>query len=245
MPDGGFTKMPELPEEAHCAKCGYCLRGLAISRCPECGTQFDPYALLEPFPPFIPKTLNRRDFRRLVSPAWTEYAAAVVAVIWCAWVWGDLDAADDSTFVWAILPASCVLLLMVIDVLKLQYILRGRNIHRRTMRWSPRKRVVVAAVLVVILSSYVSPWPVDPRFWISKPALERLARQVLTTGQMPPDHWVGLYYARYISRIGNGMNFRLGEWNECRGLEYVIPGQQPARAVQYRHLGGRWYRWAL
>lgn len=50
-----------LDENALCRSCGYCLRGLADNRCPECGCEFDPAD---------PRTFRRKSAASLLRP-WT------------------------------------------------------------------------------------------------------------------------------------------------------------------------------
>ena len=37
----GLIYVPPRPDQGHCKKCGYDLRGLQSCRCPECGTPFE------------------------------------------------------------------------------------------------------------------------------------------------------------------------------------------------------------
>ena len=244
MSQGVSSVMPELPEEARCAGCGYCLRGSVVPQCPECGRSFDAEALLKSLAPKRRRPLTSADLRRIASPGWTEYFAVGGAVIWSGWILGDLDFNEwNSSLPFALLPILGIFLMMLIDILAIKTIFLTREVPALLRDWHFRQRISLAGTLIVLTSLYWSPWPPDARFWCSRYALDRLAQQVLTTGNTPPDEWVGFYHARYVSRIENGMNFRLGNWNDCHGLEYIVPGHQPARAVQYRHLGGNWYYW--
>jgi hypothetical protein len=239
------TTMPEMPEQARCARCGYCLRGITIPRCPECGTPFDAEALLRSLAPKRPRPFTAEDLKQLSAPKWQEYLAVVLAVGWSSVVCDSFYVFEDAPLFVALAPAFGVLLLMLIDFVRAWSILLYCDVPPVLRRLNVGSRLRLAGILILLCSSYWTPWPVYPQFWVSKPALDALAQQVLLTGKTPPDEWVGLYHARYISKIGNGINFRFGNWNDCRGLEYIIRGKQPERAVTYTHLGGGWYYWHL
>jgi hypothetical protein len=163
-----------------------------------------------------------------------------LGLAWLVWMTGG-DEVDFFSFAFGVVPAGSILLLMLIDLERISFILRNGQIPIGLEPWHWRRRFIIVVPLFVVVVSTLSPLPPDLRFWLSKPALDRLAQQVIANGDAP-DQWVGLYHVRYARRLGgNGMNFRLGHWEENHGLEYVKPGRQPERDVQYRHLGGDWY----
>jgi hypothetical protein len=244
MDNGVSATMPELPEQARCPSCGYCLRGSTVPRCPECGRSFDPFAVLNSLAPRRPRLLNARERWLLRPPGKREWFLAVLAMSLLVWINTDFDdpisIGPNSTW-FAAPPALAILILASLDLARVAVIFTTRDLPDELRQWRLRRRISLIATLTGFLLVSFFPWEPDIRFWLSKPALDSLAKQVMTKGRGQPDHWVGLYHARYISRITNGMNFRLGNWNDGHGLEFISPGSQPLRPVQYQHLGGQWY----
>ena len=47
---------PAHAAESRCDECGYRLRGLTVTRCPECGTEFNPHAAPQADVPWLRRT---------------------------------------------------------------------------------------------------------------------------------------------------------------------------------------------
>ena len=67
---GDAVDWSTIPDDVECARCGYNLRGLERSRCPECGLEFDWEEVLNPnlrpHPYLYEHHGGRRKFRRLI-----------------------------------------------------------------------------------------------------------------------------------------------------------------------------------
>ena len=111
--------MPELPEQARCKKCGYCLRGSVAPRCPECGATFDPNEILRVLRRQKRlQPLDRGDLKRLKKPGWREIIYSIVAIFWFNWILADAPNPFELYMLgFAILPSVAIVFLATCDLI--------------------------------------------------------------------------------------------------------------------------------
>src|SRR5262245_40214819 len=96
--------------DLYCPKCGYNVRGLEDSLCPECGSEFNRTELLQ-VPQVQPISLGRALLRLLWLPVASTLLGILVGVM--------LDKGDGATALLGVLPGFGLLIAALISTRKL------------------------------------------------------------------------------------------------------------------------------
>jgi hypothetical protein len=122
----------------------------------------------------------------------------------------------------------------------------GAGIRKISGEW--HQWALPATVFLIVLAASFLGWSRQLAFRLSRPAMERLAQQVPAGGNLP-DQWVGVYYARDIQALPDGMKFKLydaGSISFGYGFAYFprqLPPPSTSAWVEYEHWDGPWYVW--
>jgi hypothetical protein len=222
--------------EAQCLGCNYPLRGLPENRCPECGRVFDPNNRA---------TMN---LGRPISaaarfwqnpPGWplNIATAAVAFLLLYSYRFPGHDFLEETPWACASVLVGIVWLVRLFTFLAVGAYYRRRTIPLFGLRWAAAPLIVGVAFLLYKLDV-----PMHVAFWISRPAMQQLADQVIRNPNNPPKTAsVGLYTAENIEAFPTGMRFivRYRFMFGADGFQYC-PATQPT-GLGYRHLTGSWF----
>lgn len=190
----------------YCTACHYRLDHLPENRCPECGRAFDP----EDPTTFLGRNVISIWARRGRPPGnWTLAATAL---------FGILLLVGASMPKYETIGASFCMAHVMLIALVMDYGFRiaavsavhvstppracKRTLGRRRWRWVP-----LPLLALMLLSAYYSPWLLQIRFGLSRPAFERTVQGLKSgTHTNTGSQFVGLYH---VTGIGRG---RTGEW---------------------------------
>ena len=230
------------PEQPHprCLDRGYSLHGLAENRCPVCGRPFDPN-----------DSKSWRTARILTAKnRWLIRATGRIFL--------TLLIFDCLLLMYSFTPPSgysgsiCLGLFMGFPIL-LWWLCRvtiGLSVSAYYRIWeldSGRIRGWITPPLVIILTSILLYFNVPFRnvFHLSRPSLERFARQILQDKiAIPHLKTIGIYTIRDAKKLDNGLILPLGEtgfWDKT-GLAY-FPDLPPTSTYdeQFTLLEDGWY----
>jgi hypothetical protein len=226
-----------------CLDCSYPLQGLSHPTCPECGRAFDPadpatMNMGKPVAPWIPWVLG---------PIRWHVKAAIVAMalitFWFARVpGGELRVSKRALLVWAAVGAVWLVWPL------LRWIIARRNGWHRILTIGRTSDFVVGAVIAVTLAAVALGWPLKTAFWLSRPSMQSLVREVERAGKTPgTDRRIGLYTATEIRRIPGGLKFTVNEVEPIRlrtGFVY-LPNVNPNKKgwKSYTYIGNGWWTW--
>ena len=226
-----------------CLDCNYPLMDLPPHRCAEWGRPFDladpdTFNAGRPVPAYA---------RWAVGPiSWPVYLVALLGcgvTLWRArlpvqpfsWsapvLWGWVALAT----LWLAWP------------LVRRAVLRHYGWPRRVIRPMGRLHWVVPVVILVMAAAAADHLPPRAAFAASRPAMDRLARDVLDhpgTGFTP--RWVGLFWAKNIATVPGGVTF-VADDRDARvrvGFAY-LPRLRPdgLRFKVYHYVGHGWWDW--
>lgn len=198
----------QLPDTAICLQCGYSLRGLVETRCPECGRAFDPNDSTTFGPAARAKWLQAWAGP---PPRWHIYGIVVFTLLLLLEIsrpgWLKTPPGASFSLLSFVVAVANPILPMV---LALDYLVRvlvlwedrreGRTGRTKPSRVGLRRWLVTPLCLLLIYTATVHLWPLRGRFYLSRPAFERAARACLQ-GQEPGKgpRWIGLYHVRRIA----------------------------------------------
>jgi hypothetical protein len=90
-------------------------------------------------------------------------------------------------------------------------------------------------------------WPLKVGFAVSRPAMDRLAQGLITSGNtFEEDQWVGVYKAKRIWRVGDGVRFVTDDSDVSYTAGFVyLPQADPRRSKwsSYKYVGEKWWAW--
>jgi hypothetical protein len=240
-----FEPTPTESSVGLCLDCNYPLQHLASHRCPECGRPFDPdepttMNMGRPLGAFAKFALG--PIRPVVR--WIT-AAAVGFTLWTARLPGGR---------WSV-PWAAVALLVGIGTLWLVWpllrmlVARHRGWTRQQLTRGRRSRVIVGALVLLTAGVVVLNLPFKLAMALSRPAMDRLATEVLHSPDTArADRWVGLYKAKNIHKVPGGVKFTVEDpkgGGYTAGFVY-LPKVDPAKAKgwrAYQFAGGAWWTW--
>lgn len=220
----------ELPDTACCLRCGYALRGLPETRCPECGHPFDP---LDP-PTFRDPARRRRHGLGQLRPVyWRELVCVWSTALALAWLCTNLR--------WAVALPDFNAQVIIITGLGVGYAfawgLWWYAIWRRRARpdllsgfKQRRKRFHrLQWGIALYLFTLLYPWPVALRFLPQLPAFSAYAERYLTDRSTPTGPLqIGGERVAIIWGRGQGFVWFSFDESRCYGIaRYSIP---PSRA---------------
>jgi len=230
-----------VPPNPQCLECDYLLIGLIEHRCPECGRTFDPAD-----PTTYRTGIGNDDiYRPSLGPPGSRLngvaAIAAYALLLAASVPGtDLFSAFWASLVGAGCVAGWVLRLMM-------HFAARRYFHRRGVELPPfaRSWAVIPILALATIILIVNNAPLQIRVLLSRPAMDRYARDALKRGAPWPDEeWIGLFPARRIHCWPTTVDFAVAGsgWLGAVGrLAYVPSSSAPPPG--WTHLQGNWYIW--
>jgi hypothetical protein len=225
-----------------CLDCNYPLHGLPTPRCPECGREFDPanptsMNMGRELTPLMKWVLGPiRNTVRLAS--W----AAIVVALWYARLPGQRVRSSASIYV-----------LILLGTLWLTWPIL-RTFMGRRFGWptslllnGQRQRFLVG---IALLLSAVAIWyqlPLKLAMYISQPAMDRMAREVMDSGQpYGKNRWVGIYPARRIKAVPGGVRFTTEDSDVTYKAGFIyLPNVDPKKTnwKSYKYVGGGWWTW--
>lgn len=146
----------------HCLDCGYNLNDLIDQRCPECGRLFDPHD----------------------NATWGTTSSAKRRTI-CIWL-GRIAIIEMTIIVIysgyhlffgsALIPVIVVSTLFggpVVVATGLAWLFSHDGVHALSIR----KQTTTLSILFILFASFMTRWPFYTAFWLSQPALDRIATQ--------------------------------------------------------------------
>jgi hypothetical protein len=274
-----------------CWECGYSLRGLETARCPECGRKFDPRDeatmnmgrkvqrlvrwLMRP-PGWPMRLLTAMAALTSVWAAATPMSRGHLAVLSCRLLIGDEFAWRRLSNQMHLLGSSdahyligLLLWLIVAAAWTFRRIARGITVRRLSNQkpatfayW--RRWLFTPLTLGATLIACWTRIPVVMGFWLSKPALETVVKDVralprppsMTSGHQP-SNWIGIYPPWDLSPIGSShriWDYQGETWIYLQhngAFVYRDDGQPPSHGVEtpwrsfgspnVHHLYGPWY----
>jgi hypothetical protein len=226
-----------------CLHCNYVLRDLPTPRCPECGNDFDPADV---------RTIN---LGREITPAarWalgpsSNLIAISMFVIAAVAIWFDrLPVAEQDR---SVINGA---LLILLGSLWIAWPLL-RIATARWAGWSSDwftlgrgSRSWIGILIILIGIAVALRLPRSAAFWISRPSMDELARQMMAVrGSSPADQWLGVMKAKEIKDVPGGISFmttREADGGEA-GFIY-LPSADPKSAgwSSRNYVGGGWWVW--
>ncbi|MEA2707562.1 MAG: hypothetical protein QOF78_163 [Phycisphaerales bacterium] len=231
-----------------CLDCGYALHGLPTPRCPECGREFDP---------LDPKTMNMgRELSELAKwvlgpvrwPVSLMSWGAIVIALWYARLPGGQIAGSSS--LWILIGLGVLWMMWPVV----------RVIAARKYGWptsllmrGQRLRLTVGLSILLAAIAIVYQLPMKAALYVSRPAMDRLAQELLQSGeQYADDRWCGVYKATRVKVIANrgdlrgGVRITVEESNRAyrSGFTYLPTADTRKNTRRsYQHVGGGWWAW--
>ncbi|UCG34501.1 MAG: hypothetical protein JSU68_07630 [Phycisphaerales bacterium] len=224
----------EMPDTARCLGCGYLLRGLTGTFCPECGRRFDPAD---------PTTYGPRRRWRLAGPPSRWECLAIGALTISGLVGASGPARWESQMSCSGACAAVPLWagLVVVYAVRLVAVLRDAGRAEGTLEDEQRTRslrwVVLPLCVLLILSSLLYSWPLMVRFHLNRPAFEAAVKE-FEAGEFTAGQWVGLYHVNRATRRFPAERPKMVFFETGSSLTYPFgfeydpnPGHPPGRSV--------------
>jgi hypothetical protein len=232
----------QFPDTAVCLGCGYLLRGLPKSVCPECGRAFDPAD---------PSTYRDRaavpKWRRWAKPPrrWHLMAIGVLTfmILWEEW--------QPPAFPrgWTLACVSSI----AIPLIFLEYVARALATYvdrRRSAgdrlpqqlggRW---RWYVTPLCLALLCTTAYSDWPLQLRFTLSRSAFEQAAEDY-SAGRLRDTgpQWIGLFRVEEIGELEPGVPYFMLGYDWLDAVAFVDrAASTPSGARTPRKMSGTWY----
>lgn len=164
------------PVTSWCLGCDYPLKGLTENRCPECGRVFDPG---HPDTMRTAQTPGKIARWLMQPPKWPSHSftclAALIMVASAAAPEGYFALTLISAYIWIVLLPGWFLRALACAFLRF----RSRDKTKRSvgdqMRW-----LCIPAIFILTIALAVSSIPLTCAFVISRPAMNSLARSVMS-----------------------------------------------------------------
>jgi hypothetical protein len=198
-------------QDATCLGCGYALRGLVESRCPECGRSFDRGN---------PATFNSGRqcgpvARWLLQPTrWVgRFSCVVAAVVVGVQVLLFLPV-DLTLFIMALAWVALAGPYIFWSVIR-RFVCRWYSQPTELLRKDQRARRKISRIVLIVGLVVYSQVPILISFRLSKSALDRYANHLYTDVPIvtPPanmNRWCGFYYVSGCHLSGNGVEMFVG-----------------------------------
>ena len=155
-----------------------------------------------------------------------------------------LDANSLQSFANALFAQLLWAILALIWVIRFATASFDRRLRLRPSEWL--RWLAIPAVFGLVFLVTRTDIPQEVRFALSREQLDRRAVEVMDGGATG-DGWVGLYPAKGIERIPNGMRFRIegGGFIDRLGLAYSTEGRPPNvdGLSRYKRIEGNWWIW--
>jgi hypothetical protein len=236
--------------DATCLSCGYALRGLASTRCPECGRDFDwdnPWTMHLPRrPAALLRWLGQSPGAVTRALPWIALALAAYGTRVPGWASLALQAG-------VLVAAGCAVGWACMSLARRA--LRRRGYHHDEERFAAARGRMAIALVAVVLVVALRPVMVVG-FWISRQAMQRVADEVMgqnfaTAGKRDVGR-CGLYYAQGVRRCPHGVRIGVNTWDsdDANMLHLGVSGggffykPEPGECDKFEvglPLGGGWY----
>lgn len=240
-----MNAMHPIPDEARCLGCGYALRDLTTSRCPECGRAFDPAdtrTMRTERSPSVLAEFFLKPPRRLFNGV----VLLIALMILGAAAWPGEIVVVLVLGVGVLLTAGAIWAARLILALILGWHYK-RDLRKHWRAWLVTP--VIVAVMVVLLVLQV---PLRLAFLVALPDLNQLVAEVraLPATTQPttlPGRRLGIWYAGQVDVDSGVLWFVIDGTGlfEREGFAYAggnepgdVSGCHPVR----RHFWGGWYR---
>jgi hypothetical protein len=216
-------------QSRYCLNCGYALRGLTESQCPECGRLFDPQN---------PRTTAAHPEQKgliVLAHAGKTLTILLGVAAGVAFIASALGV-DTMLFFFASMLLVPLILLLLFAVLN------------PAVPLSPRRRMVGIACSALLVSIVWTEWPFRLMFELHRPAMNR-AMQRARSGEVQTDAGplrVGLFWFREVRTAPNGnIGFQLT--GDRGGGVHVVHQWQAGGWIWYNtdgveDLDGGWFR---
>lgn len=113
---------------------------------------------------------------------------------------------------------------------------------------SPSRWRIPPILACLTIGAAAAQIPLYVGFLISKPAMDRLQRQVspMASNASVPDQWIGIYPATRVRVVQGGLRFSVGlpgEPEHGAGFAFLPSGTRPPGSIEpsYRRLFGNWF----
>ena len=240
--------VPVDPPIGLCLDCGYALHGLPTPRCPECGREFDP---------LDPQTMNMgRELSEVAKfvlgpvrwPVSLLSWGAIVIALWYARLPGGQVA--NSSSIWILIGLGVLWLAWPV----VRWIAARRYGWPTSllMRGQRLRLAVGVSILLAALAIYYQ-LPLKAALHVSRPAMDKLATELLDSGQQyADDKWCGVYKATRVGVIPTpghargGVRITVEESNRAYRSGFVyLPHADTKRNYRrnYQYVGGGWWAW--
>ncbi|MBN2448136.1 MAG: hypothetical protein JXO22_15510 [Phycisphaerae bacterium] len=232
----------DIPENARCRDCGYSLRALTITRCPECGRAFDPSNAAT-------MCMSRRALtpwtRWFLKPPslWFSLALGAIGLVWLYAFSVPEQYFDACILAYCLSLAGAGLwaaLLITVLIVLAVYRPNGYVNARVVRRW-----LIVPLLALGVYLAILADVPLRIRLQLSRPWLDELVRLAETDPDSVPDSgWIGFFDVEAISLDGYG---RLRLWIRdsgflsTGGIQHWPASMRPYDADRYKPLGGGWH----
>ena len=133
---------------------------------------------------------------------------------------------------------------LILDALRTDWLVKSeryverREAHRTGIRAA---MIVICLFAAALLFNFQVSFPKYGLMELSRPSMNALAKQAISSKQQVPDQWAGLLYVRYIRTTPFGVVFRIANYENGTRYVYLIPGQDPPEGAE--SLGGQWHYW--
>jgi hypothetical protein len=229
---------------ACCLGCKYPLRELTVNRCPECGREFDPNDSKTMYWGRIPGRIGRALLRPPSLVLQLASGSIVAGLLYeaSAPVGGFSPVFDLGFRILFLLIIVWLVRVLIALLLARYYAIPITGSRAAGRRWTTMP--VVILLCAFLIDSGV---PLHIRFWISRPAMDRLAQEIMQLplgGSKWPNQNVGLYRTYRIDRLEGGMRFLVTyKFSGCGGFAYLTDQAPASVRTEYEHYSGPWYLW--
>lgn len=238
----GMTTAVQDSQTPRCLTCDYPLLSLSEHRCPECGRVFDP---ADPRTMRTQRSPGKIAQFLLKPPGWPSHAAVATTVLLslvaCSAPGGYFGLAMLAGALWIAVAFSWWSRGFLYSVLRRKYKKDWPVSNRTSMRWLVMPLALVVSVVLVVCNV-----PLHLAFWVSRPSMEALAKEVIN-GAKPqlPAQWVGVFYVESIEKTETGMRFIVSDTGilDHAGFEWSAMALPENGSERRSHFDGSWYTW--
>ena len=228
-----------------CLGCNYPLWGLPTPRCPECGREFDP---LDPSTMNMGRELTAFARWALGPLRWHVNLVSWLAMLFALWV-ARLPGGQ-------VRHSSSLWILIGLGVFWLGWPI-ARAVIARKYGWphslvmgGQKQRVAVGLALLFSATAIIYELPLRAGMYVSRPAMDRMAQKLLTSGEFyADDQWLGVYKATRIkTTLGGGVRITCEESNRAYRSGFIYLPKVDANKTtwngrDYHHITGPWWAW--
>ena len=225
-----------------CLDCHAPLECVSDGRCPVCGRMFDPNNRASMHMGALPG----RTGRFLLTPVGRPtHIAAVMGMLLmlcgASAPGGYFYIVGLAMLIWLGVGGSWTFRLIAGFAASISF---GRPFSTWCRHW--RQGVIAPSLALITLVLIASHAPLYVAFQISRPAMDRLARQTMASPAPPQRRWVGVFPIDKIEKTRNGMRFQvLGAGGPFSTAGFIYSsGGRVDDYYGYSHYSGNWYRWS-